>query len=383
MRKSKSLVFFGLFAFFSMALMIAAGCKKDEPEAPETPEFVGSATCADCHEAIYDKFIESGHPYKLNKVTGGVQPYYPFTTVDIPTPNGYDWSDVSYVIGGYGWKARFVDNDGFIITANSDTQYNLENGTQVAYHANDPIGTKPYDCGRCHTTGWIHVDDGGARQDGLPGMDGEFFAGGVHCEACHGMGNIHAFTEDSDDITVDKTAAACGTCHYRNVDHSIAASGGFIKHHEQYDEMISGPHANLTDGCIACHDPHSSVVHDVQALGDGIIKTCVECHTDSKFSNANHNGADCITCHMPEASKSAIAKGAYQGDVKTHIFAINTAADGKLFNEAGDVANSGGSGVSLDYVCYKCHKDEAGEGGNMSVKTMVALSMKAKNYHGQ
>jgi len=245
MKNSKSLVLFSTFVFFSLALMIAAGCKKDEAEGPDTLEFAGSSTCAECHETIYDKFMESGHPYKLNKVTGGIQPSYPFTPDNIPTPAGYDWSDITYVIGGYGWKARFLDENGFIITANADTQYNLEDGSQVAYHASDPIGTKPYDCGRCHTTGWVHVDDGGARQDGLPGMDGEFFAGGVHCEACHGKGNIHAFTEEDDDITIDKSAAACGTCHYRNADHSIAASGGFIKHHEQYDEMISGPHAKL------------------------------------------------------------------------------------------------------------------------------------------
>ncbi len=85
---------------------------------------------------------------------------------------------------------------------------------------------------------------------------------------------------------------------------------------------------------------------------------------------------------MPEASKSAIKKGPYQGDIKTHIFAINTAADGKLLNEDGNLANSDGLGVSLDYVCYKCHKDEQGVGGSASTKSRTALAMKASNYHG-
>ncbi len=236
MKNSKSFAFFSSFMLVAIVLMLAAGCKKEE--VPEVLAFAGSSTCEECHSAIYDKFIESGHPYKLNKVVNGVQPYYPFTPIDIPTPAGYDWTDISYVIGGYSWKARFVDLNGYIITANADTQYNIEDGTQVAYHASDPIGTKPYNCGRCHTTGWVYVDDGGARQDGLPGMDGEFFAGGVHCEECHGMGNIHNVTESITDVTVDRTAAACGSCHYRNEDHTIASSGGFIKHHEQYDEMI-------------------------------------------------------------------------------------------------------------------------------------------------
>jgi len=381
MRKGKSLVLFSSIMVATLVLMLVSSCKKEE--VPEVLAYAGSETCAECHAGIYDIFVESGHPYKLNKVVNGVQPSYPFTKMVIPTPEGYDWTNITYVIGGYGWKARFLDQDGYIITANPDTQFNLENGTQVAYHASDPIGTKPYNCGRCHTTGWVHVDDGGARQDGLPGMDGEFFAGGVHCEECHGMGNIHAVSENITDIMVDRSAAACGTCHYRNEDHTIAAKGGFIKHHEQYDEMISGPHANIDGGCVACHDPHASVVHDSQALGEGIKKSCVDCHTDTKFADADHYGAGCLDCHMPEASKSAIKKGFYQGDVKTHIFSIDVAEDGKLFNEEGNLANVGGAGVTLDYVCYKCHKDEAGNGGTKSTKTRAALTMKATNYHGQ
>ncbi len=55
------------------------------------------------------------------------------------------------------------------MTENGDTQYNLEDGSQVAYHGSDPMGTKQYDCGRCHTTGWVSTDDGASPKDGLPG----------------------------------------------------------------------------------------------------------------------------------------------------------------------------------------------------------------------
>ncbi|MCJ7659609.1 MAG: hypothetical protein MUO67_10710 [Anaerolineales bacterium] len=98
------------------------------------PEFVGATICGGCHPDIYDIFIKSGHPWKLNRVVDGQPPEYPFKEVPDP-PEGYSWDDISYVIGGYNWKARFINQDGYIITdapgESGDTaytsQYNFAN----------------------------------------------------------------------------------------------------------------------------------------------------------------------------------------------------------------------------------------------------------------
>ena len=198
----------------------------------------------------------SGHPYKLNKVDGA-PPTYPWSSVPY-TPTGYTWDDVTYVIGGYGWKARFVDNQGYIVTGEA-VQYNLATQDWVGYHADEDPGTKPYNCGKCHTTAWIDYDDNAHphRQDGLPGMAGTFSQPGVTCEACHGPGQAHVDSYgDPDLITVDNTSLMCGNCHTRDENRRIAASGGFIKHHEQYDEMVNSPHRGMS--CNTCHDPHKS-----------------------------------------------------------------------------------------------------------------------------
>ena len=102
--------------------------------------FIGSANCGVCHQSHYDTFERSGHPYKLNKVVNGQMPTYPFssiagalamiddddTDVDDPklgtdntlgTPQSY--LDVPFVIGGFHWKARFTDPDGYIVTGSS------------------------------------------------------------------------------------------------------------------------------------------------------------------------------------------------------------------------------------------------------------------------
>jgi hypothetical protein len=89
-----------------------------------------------------------------------------------------------YVIGGYGWKALFMDENGFIATDGVDqvkTQYNLANelfGTDaqwVPYEAQqqDP---KTYDCGGCHATGFA------AAGEPLP----TGYARTGTCNNCHG-----------------------------------------------------------------------------------------------------------------------------------------------------------------------------------------------------
>jgi hypothetical protein len=157
-----------VLVIFATALVLGlVGCRPDQQMSPPVAEtaydnYAGSEACAGCHSSIYNKFIQSGHPYKLTKVVNGQKPLvYPFTSLpDIPNMNGLkdgdnslgrpdSYGEVSYVIGGYNWKARFVDLNGYIITG-SDVQYNYETGGWVSYH-NDEVD-KPYDCGKCHTT---------------------------------------------------------------------------------------------------------------------------------------------------------------------------------------------------------------------------------------
>lgn len=340
---------------------------------PPEPGYVGSATCGACHIDIYNSFQNTGHPYILTKVTEGSAPQYPSTTLDyLPASFTGGWNDVSYVIGGFAWKYNLIDENGFIYTGD-DAQYNFATGSSAPFHSDVAAGTKPFTCGECHTTGWESVADGALPQDGLVGMGGSFFAAGVQCEACHGMGSVHAASRSPEDIVINTDASACGQCHSRNDDGTVSAADGFILNYSQYDEMLSTAHKDLS--CVACHDPHASVKHG--SVG-GIATTCTECHPNMK--NPSHNGADCVTCHMPYASRSATNANKYVGDVMTHIFKINTAADGQMFNEEGTIAN-GSDGVTLGYACYQCHKDDDNIGGNNSRRTLQQLSNRATNYH--
>lgn len=303
--------------------------------------FAGPAACARCHATQYDALRASGHPKKL-------RPAAEARAAGLPLPEGFSWSDVSYVIGGHRWKARYLDNRGYIITSTGTdrsrpgaNQYNLASGRWVDYHAGE---TKSYDCGTCHTTGYQPE----GHQDGRPGIVGTWAFPGVTCEACHGPGAAHAQAPSKRNIRVDTSPDACGQCHVRGSVDTIPASGGFIRHHEQYNEYLAGPHAGKL-ACTTCHEPHQRAETSIRA-------TCASCHdraaADFAGSPKQRAGLTCVDCHMPPAGRSAESTGPYTGDVKTHIMKISTAVGDAMFSADGKLATGK---LTVDFACLRCH----------------------------
>jgi len=338
------------------------------------PEFVGSQACEECHGEQFDAHRDSGHPYKLTKVENGVRPDDPphGGFPDNP-PDGWDWDDVTYIIGGYGWKARFVDTEGYVVTG-AAVQYNLATEEWVGYHADEDPGTKPYNCGPCHTTGY----DPEGHQDDLEGIVGTWTEPGIHCEECHGPGSSHVDAPRRVPMLVDRSAEACGDCHIRGAENQIPAKGGFIRHHEQWNEMFTSKKMSMD--CVDCHDPHRSSRYSDDELNPdkGIVAQCQSCHfkeAGTQKSNVMAGLVDCKDCHMPYATKSAIGDAAaFTGDVRTHLFAINPDP------EVGQYSDDGGKSlpwVSIDFACRSCHR----AGGSANVHDDDALGAMAMDYH--
>jgi len=321
------------------------------PDIVLAMEFQGSEWCQDCHEGKYSDWKASGHPYKLMKSEEA-------RNRPIPLPGGFKWDDISWVIGGYKWKSRYIDNDGYIITTTYDedgtpipgvNQYNYLTGAWSDYHAGEE--DKHYNCGACHTTNWVAnetPEDLSGNQDGLPGMHGTFDAGGIHCEQCHGNGY---------EMKVDRSAAFCGTCHIRGEADTIPASGGFIRHHEQYNEFLASPHSFFE--CTFCHDPHKRAEFSIKA-------ECSNCHSALarayEMTPMAGQDVECEDCHMAYATKSAQALGDFQGDIKTHLFNINIDPDANMFTEDGKFValdEMGEGAVTMDFACKRCHTNTA------------------------
>jgi hypothetical protein len=231
----------GIAAVFAGVVLLAFSVTA----SAQFEDYVGSDECVACHEANWNEWQVSGHPYKLMRAEEA-------RNRPIPLPEGLTWDDVSWVIGGYKWKSRYLDENGYVYTpAEGRNQYNMLTGEWSDYHAGE---TKPYDCGQCHTTGWIADPDTSTpegKKDGLEGIHGDFYAGGIHCEECHGPGVDFSFTTG---MVVDNSADACGECHHRTAapgaaENVIPASGGFVRHHEQYNAIFqSGKTVSVASG---------------------------------------------------------------------------------------------------------------------------------------
>ncbi len=315
--------------------------------------------CKGCHSEEFRKWEQSGHGYKMNKVDGEI-PIFPFSNVSNMFPTGgvevsYTTSTgatittpitketTSYIIGGYGWKGRYFDANGYLLYGGTNAQYNINDGTFSGYnnskdtHDSAEDGKVAYKCGFCHTTGWKaqsgnEVNRGTTSQDDLEGMLGSWDFAGVTCQRCHGTlsggsdkaGGVGHNTKlmsanvyDPDNFvtgeggsafgklaTTNKANSICADCHLRNnyvnkVD--VDTGKGLMKHHEQGQELYVGRHGNLNAAaeeghgdisCVTCHDPHSSVRYDSIAKGEGVYKNRVV------------DGNCAISCHSANAANS-------------------------------------------------------------------------------
>ncbi len=374
----------------------ATGTRNTTDKTNDNAKYIGSDACRECHAQIADYHRVHGHAFKINPVNGA-PPVYPTEGIYAGVPNppdGFDWSDIAYIIGGYTKKGRFIDQDGYILITGLegvDTQWNLEyppNGTVPSWapYEGSRDTPKPYghSCFECHTTGPLPQDeDTPLFQENRPGFEGTWEEPGIQCEACHGPGGNH-FTSTGTDVMVDRSkiyvdpdgSETCNQCHNRPFDDQtgviLAKSSGYIKHHEQYPELkASGGHAGFT--CVTCHSPHRSTVYDVD---NAFVIDCTDCHEGHDM--ARHDGAvfvrgdysetmSCKSCHMPFASTSAtvattdvVGDLGRMGDTRTHIFRIDTRAvdfNSMFATDFSEVLrdDQDRAAVTLDFVCLRCH----------------------------
>ena len=343
--------------------------------------YIGTQACIGCHRDK-DTYLETGHNFKLNKIVNGEKPTFPFTDVTgaidfitgadntLGAPTSYD--EASYTVGGYHWKMRWLDADGYIVTG-SGVQLNLEANDGIiaaesmgGYHAGEV--DKKYNCGNCHTTGWKRntTEEGDTRnldghQDGLVGIDGTFSQPGVQCESCHGAGGLHAQT-GGDAKYIVKTAVArttedflaedmaygkpvtCAECHTRDGEKDypsfvspynqaypngnkvggriIANGSGLSKHHQTADEILG---VNPDTGeetrnvafmstkmnCSTCHEAHVSTVNtDKPGHEAALIKECSDCHASKEFAQNTHASAPHAATECTTCHMPEMAKSA-------------------------------------------------------------------------
>jgi hypothetical protein len=347
------------------------------------------------------------------------------------TSTGFIWS---------GAKAQFniwgVNDTGSVLSKWSRYQndgVDKKYECAVCHNTNGIVSTAGYDCrtdggtdtAPARTQPWAKNPGMGPQTHG--GYYSSWTFDGVQCEACHGPGVGHATTNSNLGVlTLAGGVEICAKCHIRAenttpvgkntecggdsnpkiLTNGALITGDFIGHHESYNELVGyngdGVHASLT--CTTCHDPHKRSIkagtnvasllgitdNDLSARSRGAIKvSCVTsgCHGSKQvktlaMQNA-HSAMDCIDCHMAEANKTAInsstAGWGRKGDLKTHIFRINslvssitrTNADGKTIAT---------NYLTPKYTCGKCHDININPGTGTPMDEATAQAA-AAGYH--
>lgn len=352
----------------------------------QAQDYVGSQRCAPCHSAAHTDWKTSGHPYKLQKLSGGLPPAYPEGlssrkqvgpdvdyTIEpgVPQPpKGYTWDQVGWVLGGYHSNARFIDTEGYVIIG-PEAQFNRPTNRYVNYEQSEP-GKKMYafSCYKCHTTGASQEKT--PAFEAFPGIEGSWAEAGIGCEACHGPGSAHVATPSNK--LPKEGYDTCNKCHARDrSDTNTRAEWlptkvnnvptGFIRHREQGDMMIGSKHDKAGMTCASCHSPHKSVYYELGGVKDS--PSCESCHPNKSI--AGHVAATCTDCHMPKAARNADGLSKYVSEQSAHFWKVltepitmyenldSTFVPGKKYIS---IDNEGRGGMTLDYTCLPCHVNQ-------------------------
>jgi len=183
-------------------------------------------------------------------------------------------------------------------------------------------GSEVVRCFACHSTAST-IDDK---------FDSSRMIPGITCEACHGPGRNHVIEKEvqqfqgnggqHSETIFDPGKLApldavdfCGACHGTYWDVKLQGLAGTAKIRAQpYRIEMSrcwGTKGDARLTCVACHNPHQPLAHDLSAYD----KICLNCHVTTLTSKptADHPGPackvatkDCTSCHMPRYEDSTM-----------------------------------------------------------------------------
>jgi len=380
----------------------------------QAQNYLGSQTCLGCHPDKSD-WANTLHPKKIrvivqsNIIADGDQngtndfedgltldgthgydtPFGPFANAAVAPMLGFANNEysitidaneyvVSHVLGGAGWKQRYVTTIGnsyYILPV----QYNLKTDEYVTYHPENwytfaADGTTvtgalygaqatPVSMGRqgdswqkrcmgCHVTGLTTVTTN-ASGEYLGSVGNGIQELGVGCEACHGPGGDHIANTTADDKKIlnparldqDRANEVCGGCHNRGKS-KPNNTYGYPWQDDTNTPWIPGAGNRVrdfyTDGAGYWPDGWSSKSHHQQWLD---------------FTRGGHNlaGLRCSTCHDPHSNASGDHQLYLPNDDNTACVSCHT----EFSTEAATTAHThhpfDPDGPDATSRCTKCH----------------------------
>jgi len=303
-----------------------------QPLSQKEAGFVGSKSCAECHQDIYDVQHHSMHPKMIQDVKADPSVIIAdFST--LPADASFSKEEIVYTIGSK-FKQRFmlrkdtVAKDGtpeenYII---GNYQWNTETqkwqGYSVFkdwYHDAWPEDNKQmytsHTCDGCHFTGFNSTF--------------KRVEPGINCENCHGPGSVHVdnpklkeaiYLPTSQDPV--RAMEVCLQCHMRNVDKRLEDPKITVK--DLYQEARDYPYGYEPGMSLAQYKlqtPFKPGETHSKFHGNGIGKKNRMQGNDYVQSTMYKHGITCMNCHNPHSvdNTAFVPRGAQQC-MKCHKF---------------------------------------------------------------
>jgi len=333
---------------------VPAGIPGAPPPASQAT-YVGSATCATCHRATYERWSKTRMANVVTDPKQHPELVLPDFTKSDPLLT-FKLADVAFVYGTK-WKQRYftkVGNDYFPLPAQWDVSHRLWRPYMVQPNTDWWVPHYPADnmkrptgplCDGCHSVNYNVQTKTVVEWN-------------VGCERCHGPGSEHVRRPSAATIVnparLDFVRASdtCIQCHSQGqpLANPIAGQyydwpvgfhqGGNLKDFWALEEHTLGEttfthfpdgtgHKNRMQGndfvqsqmythgvtCFSCHDPHGT--SNNADLLKPVSQLCVTCHGPSS-PNGPHSatieehthhargsaGSECVACHMPKIEQT-------------------------------------------------------------------------------
>lgn len=352
--------------------------------------YVGSKSCAQCHQDIYDRWKKT----RMANVVRDPREHSDAIAPDLSQPNPlvtFTKDDIAFVYGSR-WKQRYfkrVGDDYFPLPAQWDfthrswSPYFVKNGSDwwasLYPPDNNQRPTRPL-CDGCHSVGYDITTKKVAEWN-------------VGCERCHGPGSEHvahptrANTVNPSRLDYVHANDVCIQCHSQGQPLTNPISGRYydwpvgyqvgkrlsdfwkLEEHklgvQSFTHFANGTaHKNRMQGndfvqsvmytrgvtCFSCHDVHGT--SNPAVLWKPATQICLDCHgpngangprTPTIEAHTHHRagspGSECTACHMPKIEQTI-------GDVnvRAHTFKFITPAETET--------------LGIPNPCDACHKDK-------------------------
>jgi len=366
--------------------------------SPSTAHYVGSASCRECHSAIYESWRKTlmanvvrdprEHPEAIIPDFSQTNSLVTFSTNEIAFVYGSKWKqryfkrigddyfplpaqwDVTHIV----WRPYFAKDDWWSPLYPPDNFHRPTSATCDGCHSVDyniekkTVAEWNIGCEKCHGPGSDHAAHP-TRENIINPARLDYIQGSDLCIQCHSQGRplTNPIAGKYYDWPVGYQIGLKLSDFWKLEPHKLGettfthfADGTAHKNRMQGNDFVTSVMYTHGVSCFTCHDSHGTANDALLRKPANVL--CLDCHgpgapngpraktiEEHTHHKAGSAGSECIACHMPPIEQTL-------GDVmvRSHTFRFITPAESEE--------------LKIPNACNVCHKDKSNDWSAKALK---------------